>query len=67
MILFWLCMDPLLKLLGASTDTMEYTREYLSIVISCGIFSMISNCYSNIIRAEGKAGIATTGTVIGNL
>ena len=67
MILFWLCMAPLLKLLGASTDTMEYTREYLSIVISCGIFSMISNCYSNIIRAEGKAGIATTGTVIGNL
>ena len=67
MILFWLCMDPLLKLLGASADTMEYTREYLNIVISCGIFSMISNCYSNIIRAEGKAGIATTGTVVGNL
>ena len=67
MILFWVCMEPLLKLLGASADTMEYTREYLNIVISCGIFSMISNCYSNIIRAEGKAGIATTGTVVGNL
>ncbi len=67
MILFWVFMEPLLKLLGASADTMEYTSEYLNIVVSCGIFSMISNCYSNIIRAEGKAGIATTGTVVGNL
>lgn len=67
MILFWTFMDPLLKILGASAETVEYTRTYLNIVISCGIFSMISNCYSNIIRAEGKAGIATTGTVVGNL
>lgn len=67
MVLFWVFMEPLLKLLGASADTMDYTREYLNIVISCGIFSMISNCYSNIIRAEGKASIAMTGTVVGNL
>ena len=67
MILFWTCMDPLLHILGASADTLNYTREYLNIVVSCGIFSMISNCYSNIIRAEGKASIATTGTIVGNL
>ena len=67
MVLFWIFMDPLLNLLGASADTMDYTREYLNIVISCGIFSMISNCYSNIIRAEGKANVAKTGTVVGNL
>ena len=67
MILFWTCMEPLLHILGASADTIDYTREYMNIVVSCGIFSMISNCYSNIIRAEGKASIATTGTVVGNL
>lgn len=67
MILFWIFMEPLLKLLGASADTMAYTREYLNIVVGCGIFSMISNCYSSIIRAEGKAGVATIGTVAGNL
>lgn len=67
MILFWTCMEPLLHILGASADTMVYTRKYLNIVVSCGIFSMISNCFSNIIRAEGKANIATTGTVVGNL
>ena len=67
MVLFWTCTDSLLHILGASADTMDYTRQYLNIVVSCGIFSMISNCYSNIIRAEGKASIATIGTIVGNL
>lgn len=67
MVIFWTCMDSLLHILGASADTINYTREYLNIVVSCGVFSMISNCYSNIIRAEGKASVATTGTIVGNL
>lgn len=67
MIAFWVFMEPLLVLLGTSADTVDYTRTYLNIVISCGIFSMISNCYSNIIRAEGKANVAMTGTILGNL
>lgn len=67
MVAFWIFMEPLLKIMGASADTMEYTKTYMNIVVSCGIFSMISNCYSNIIRAEGKANIAMTGTILGNL
>lgn len=67
MILFWVFMDELLILLGASADTMEYTRTYMNIVVGCGVFSMISNCYSNIIRAEGKSTVAMAGTLIGNL
>lgn len=67
MIAFWVFMEPLLVLLGTSADTVDYTRTYLNIVVSCGIFSMISNCYSNIIRAEGKANVAMTGTILGNL
>lgn len=67
MIGFWVCMNPLLNLMGASADTMEYTKTYMNIVVSCGIFSLISNCYSNIIRAEGKANVAMTGTILGNL
>lgn len=67
MLLFWVFMDPLLVLLGTSAETIDYTRTYLNIVIFCGIFSMISNCYSNIIRAEGKANVAMTGTILGNL
>lgn len=67
MVAFWLFMKPLLHLLGASADTWDYTATYLNIVVSCGVFSMLSNCYSNIIRAEGQPNVAMTGTLIGNL
>lgn len=63
----WLFMEPLLTLLGASADTWEPTATYMNIVVSCGIFSMLSNCYSNIIRAEGQPTVAMTGTLVGNL
>lgn len=67
MALLWLFMDELLVLLGASADTIDYTRTYLNIVVGCGVFSMISNCYSNVIRAEGKSVVAMGGTLLGNL
>ena len=60
-------MDSILKMLGASVDTMEYAREYLSIVTVAGPFVLISNCYANIIRSEGKAGMAMIGQLGGNL
>ena len=61
------CMNKVLSWIGASPDTWEYTREYLSIVAYAGPFVMISTCYSNIIRTEGKPGIAMSGQVLGNL
>ena len=64
-ILFFL--DPICKIVGASTDTMEYTRQYLSIIAFGVPFLIIGNAFSNIIRAEGKANIAMAGMVIGNL
>lgn len=66
-ILFWIFMDNILALIGASPDTWEATRTYLSIVVICGPFALIGNCYSNILRAEGQANKAMMGVVIGNL
>ena len=60
-------MDPILKLLGASEQTIGYAREYMSIVTVAGPFVLISNCYANIIRSEGKAGMAMVGQLGGNL
>lgn len=60
-------MDPILNLLGASSNTIGYAREYLSIVTIAGPFVLISNCYANIIRSEGKAGMAMIGQLGGNL
>lgn len=67
MLIIWIFMDPILILLGTSSDTIEYTRSYLSIVTGCGVFSMMVYCYSNLIRAEGKAVAAMVGTLIGNI
>ncbi|MBO5523368.1 MAG: MATE family efflux transporter [Roseburia sp.] len=60
-------MDSLLKLIGASADTWEFTRTYLMIVSFSGPFALISSCFSNILRAEGQANKAMTGQIIGNL
>ena len=66
-ILFLIFMDEILVLVGASTDTLQYAKIYLKIVSFAGPFVLISNCYSNVIRAEGKSGQAMMGQVIGNL
>lgn len=64
---FLLFMDPILKLIGASEDTWEFTETYLTIVSFSGTFALISGCFSNILRAEGQAAKAMKGQLIGNL
>ena len=34
--LFWIFIDEILSLMGASTDTWEYAKTYLGIVTACG-------------------------------
>ena len=67
MVLLWAFMDKVSVMLGASENTLGFTRSYLSITVGCGVFSMISNCFSSIIRTEGEPMKAMTGTVVGNL
>ena len=66
-LLFLLFIDQILLLVGASMDTWEYAKIYLVIVSISGPFVLISNCYSNILRAEGQSGKAMMGQLIGNL
>lgn len=66
-IALWLSTDKLALSLGATENSFDYARTYLRITIGCGAFSMVSNCLSNLLRAEGKAMKAMTGTLIGNL
>lgn len=64
---FLLFMDQLLPLIGASADIWEPAKTCLSIVALGGPFVLLSNCYSNILRAEGQPNKAMTGQVLGNL
>lgn len=66
-VLLLIGMDSILLLIGSSEDTWEYAGSYLTIVSCSGVFVLISNCYSNILRAEGQATRAMVGQVIGNL
>lgn len=65
--LFLIFLKPILSLIGASSDTWDLSKTYLSIVACSGPFVLISNCYANIIRAEGEAGKAMMGQLLGNL
>lgn len=67
MLIIWIFLDPICRMIGASADTMQYTRDYLSI-IAIGIpFVVVSNSFSNIIRSEGKANKAMMGMILGNM
>lgn len=65
--MFLIFMEHILAMLGASADTWGFARDYLVIVSFGGTFVLISNCFSNVLRAEGQATKAMTGQVIGNL
>ncbi len=65
--LFLIFMEPILSLIGASSDTWDLAKTYLMIVVCSGPFVLISNCYSNVIRTEGESGRACMGQLLGNL
>lgn len=65
--LFLIFMDPILSLIGASAETWNLAKTYLVIVICSGPFVLISNCFSNVVRAEGESGKAMMGQLLGNL
>lgn len=65
--LFYVFMDNILVLVGTSADIWAFTKSYLNIVILCGPFVLIANCYSNVIRAEGQSTKAMMGMLIGNM
>ena len=66
-VLVLIFIDPILKLIGASADTYEYAKSYLSIIVFAGPFVLISNCYGNVVRTEGESGKAMLGLLLGNL
>lgn len=65
--LFLIFMDQILDLVGAVDQMREPARIYLTIVAFGGPFVLISNCYSNVIRAEGNSTQAMMGQLLGNL
>ena len=64
---FWTFMPTLLKVIGVSPDTVDYTRSYLTYLAIGAPFIIVSHTFSNIIRAEGKATLAMRGMLLGTI
>jgi len=60
--------EPLSLLLGASIDTLEYTKTYIFwIFVVGGTPCALANIFSHIVRSEGNSFIAGLGTAIGGI
>lgn len=67
MAVLWIFIDEVTVMLGAGDESIKLTKDYLVVAIGCGVFSMLSNCFSSIVRTEGESMKAMTGMLIGNL
>lgn len=67
MVVIFLFASPVSMAIGASEDTVGYASQYLRIVSTAIPFLILSNSFSNIIRAEGNAQVAMMGMIVGNL
>lgn len=63
--LFILGMDIILKMIGASENTIGYAREYLSYISFGGPFIMFGTAFGNILRGEGASKESMIGNLIG--
>ena len=61
-------MNPLLRLLGASDNTIGYARQYLTfVVVIGGTATVLSNCMSAMLRNAGLSKEAGFGLSLGGL
>lgn len=49
---------PMLKMFGATTETITYANDYLNIILVGAVFQVVGFSLNNIIRSEGNARIA---------
>ena len=66
-LLFLVGMDGILKLIGASANTIGYARDYLTYIAFGGPFIMFGTAFGNILRGEGAAKESMIGNMIGTV
>ena len=67
-LLIGLFMNPLLRFLGASEQTIEFARQYTFLVIVLGGgFSMVSMTLAHLLRNAGYSGKASVGLSLGGV
>ncbi|MFA6403978.1 MAG: MATE family efflux transporter [Salinivirgaceae bacterium] len=64
MVIGFTLKNSMLRLFGASDDTIKYANEYLNIILAGTVFNMIGFSLNNLIRSEGNAKIAMYSMLI---
>lgn len=64
---FLVGMNGILKLIGASENTIGFARDYLTYIAFGGPFIMFGTAFGNILRGEGAAKESMIGNMIGTL
>ena len=60
-------MELILKLIGASENTIDYARDYLFFIALGAPFIMFGTAFGNILRGEGAARESMIGNLIGTI
>lgn len=64
---FLIGMNGILKLIGASENTIGFARDYLTYIAFGGPFIMFGTAFGNILRGEGAAKESMIGNMIGTV
>lgn len=67
MILGLLFLDPILKVFGATTSNMEYSRQYASVIMLGIPFNLVGIGLSNMARTDGAPKVAMYSMIAGAL
>lgn len=65
MLLGFVFLDPMLKVFGATANTLEYARQYTSIILIGTPFSMLSVVLSNMARTDGTPSLSMYAILVG--
>lgn len=66
-VLILIFMDPLLKLLGSSEQTYQFSRDYLFYIALGAPFILFANTFGHAVRGEGAATESMIGGMIGTV
>jgi multidrug efflux pump len=58
-------LNPILRVLGTSENTLEPTRQYFSVLLGGGVVSILGFSLNMVIRAAGAAKVSMVGNIIG--
>jgi putative MATE family efflux protein len=58
-------LNPTMRILGTSENTIEPTRQYFSVLLGGGLMSILGFSMNMVIRAAGAAKVSMIGNIIG--